>query len=352
MRTVLPVRLGGMDSRGNRFVAMAHTIDISHSGARIGGIVAELVAGEELDIQYHHRKARFSIAWVRKSGNDFMAGVKALDPAKDVWGTTLESDEIQDPYDPPKKKEVVSTRSQPRYEASASVDLITVPDHRSASAELQNLSRGGCYLKSFAPFEVGTRTELLIQLDGLRINAFGAVRSCHPAKGMGVRFTEFRTPEDKLALHAKIAELAGEEETPKQRKKVSEVSKRLQAATKELYKIEESMKLSAVDPGIFREFRQAVGQVRSTSWALQKAFEQEEEGESNTDLVAFLNTERIRLATRLCQQLCNDLKKQEIDRQSPHLADLLETVEDLFTRLAGFEFKMVDYGTRKKTRGA
>src|SRR4051812_18607260 len=141
MRTVLPVRLGGTDSLGNRFVAMAHTIDISHAGARIGGIVAELVAGEELDVQYHHRKARFGIAWVRKSGNDFMAGLKALDPSKDVWGTNLERDEVEDPYDPPKKKEVVSTRSQPRYEASASVDLITVPDHRTASAELQNLSR-------------------------------------------------------------------------------------------------------------------------------------------------------------------------------------------------------------------
>jgi hypothetical protein len=350
MRTVVPVRLGGTDSSGKRFVAMAHTIDISHSGARIGGIVAELVAGEELDLQYHHRKARFGIAWVRKSGNDYMAGLKALEPSKDVWGTTLEEREIEDTYEPPKKKEVVSTRSQPRYQASASVDLITTGDHRAASAELQNLSRGGCYLKSFVPFEVGTRTELLIQLDGLRINAYGVVRSCHPGKGMGLRFTDFRTPEDKLSVHAKIAELAGEEASPRERKKVSEVSKRLQAATKELYKIEESMKSSAVDPGIFREFRQAVGQVRSTSWALQKAFELEDEGgQSNADLVAFLNTERIRLATRLCQQLCNDLKKQEIDRQSPHLADLLETVEDLFTRLAGFEFKMVDYGTRKKT---
>lgn len=349
MRTVLPVRLGGTDRTGNRFVAMAHTIDISHSGARIGGIVAELVEGEELDVQYHHRKARFGIAWVRKSGNDYMAGLKALDPTKDVWGTTLDSSEVEDPYEAPRKKEAVSTRTHPRYQASASVDLLTIPDHRSASAELQNLSRGGCYLKSFAPFEVGTRTELLIQIDGLRINAFGVVRSCHPAKGMGLRFTDFRTPEDKLALQAKIAELAGEEETPKKRKKVSEVSERLQAATKELYKIEESMKSSAVDPAIFREFRQAVGQVRSTSWAVQKAFELEDEKQGQADVTAFLNTERIRLATRLCQQLCNDLKKQEIDRQSPHLADLLETVEDLFTGLAGFEFKMVDYGARKKS---
>jgi len=41
------------------------------------------------------------------------------------------------------------------------------------------------------------------------------------------------------------------------------------------------------------------------------------------------------------------LRRHEIDRQSPHLADLLETVEDLFTGLAGFEFKIVDYGVRK-----
>jgi hypothetical protein len=44
----------------------------------------------------------------------------------------------------------------------------------------------------------------------------------------------------------------------------------------------------------------------------------------------------------MCNHLASDLKKQEINKQSPHLAELLEVVEDLFTRLAGFEFKVVD----------
>ena len=347
MRTILPVRFGGSDISGNPFAGMAHTIDISHSGARLGGIHAELLAGDELEIQYQHRKARFEIAWVKKSGNGFLAGISALPPIKDIWGAKLDSKHVEDVYVPHKKKAAPSTRTQPRYAANASVDVLTFPDRHAANAELQNLSRGGCYLKSLTPLEIGKRTELTIQLDSLRINAFGVVRSCHPAQGMGLRFTDFLTPEDKLALHAKIAELANEEEVPKERKKVSDVSEQLQAATKQLYKIEEAMKASAVDAAVFREFRQAVGQVRSTSWAVQKAFELEGEKQGQADVIAFLNTERIRLATKICQQLCHDLKRQEIDRQSPHLADLLESVEELFTRLAGFEFKIVDYGVRK-----
>ena len=102
---------------------------------------------------------------------------------------------------------------------------------------------------------------------------------------------------------------------------------------------------------ILREFREAVGQVRSTSWAVQKFFEIGDE-QKPSEVLAFLNTERIRLATRLCQHLNNDIKRQEIDRQSPYLEGLLETVETLFTRLAGFEFRVADLGSKKKGHGA
>jgi hypothetical protein len=350
VKTVLPVRLGWMDSAGNPFMAMAHTIDISNSGVRVGGVVALLTQGSTIELQYRHRKAKFEITWVR-GGTEQQLGLRALEPTKNIWGASLDASEFQDDYEAPKKPTpVTSTRTAPRFQANASVDLVTVPEHRSLSAELQNVSSGGCYLRSFAPLESGTKAELLIQMDGLRVNAFGIVRSSHAGQGMGVKFTGFRTPEDELALNSKLAELAGEEVKPKRRKQHSELAERLQKVTKELYDVEELIKAAVVEPEILREFREAVGQVRSTSWAVQKFFELEE-GKSSEDVLAFLNTERIRLATRLCEHLCADLKRQEVDRQSPHLAALLETVEDLFTRLAGFEFKMVDLGARRRGAG-
>lgn len=352
VKTVLPIRLGGLDIRGSRFAAVAHTMDISYSGARVGGVVAEVLEGEILDLQYRHRRAKFEVSWVRRGSTDFTLGLRAIDPAKDLWGASLEDNDFEDAYEPPKKFSYVSTRKAPRYEAGASVDLLTIPSLRAASAELQNISAGGCYLKSFAPLDAGTRAELLIQIDGLRINVFGVVRSSHAGRGMGLQFTEFRTSEDKMALQAKIAELAGEEVLPEKKRTESELSQRLQAVTKELYSIEESLKKAAVEPNVLREFRQSVGQVRSTAWALQKSFEVTgTDSPNNLDVAAFLNTERIRLATRVCRHLCDDLRRHEIDRQSPHLADLLETVEDLFTGLAGFEFKIVDYGLRKVGAG-
>lgn len=353
VKTVIPVRLGGTDIAGNRFVAMAHTIDISSSGTRLGGVVAEIESGAKVELQYRHLKARFEVQWVHKTGNDQQVGLKSLEPTKDLWGASLDAKGFEDDYQAPKKvAPTASTRKAPRYTALASVDLVTLPEHRTLSSELQNISAGGCYLKCFTPLDPGHKVEMLVQLDGLRINAFGMVRSCHPAKGMGVEFTGFRAAEDELALHAKVAELAGEDKPKKKKlKEQSEVSKRLQQVTKELYDVEETIKASAVDREILREFREAVGQVRSTTWALQKAFEFEGEDEGSDDVLAFLNTERIRLATRLCRHLISDLKKREVDRQSPHLVDLLDAVEVLFTRLAGFEFTVADLGARKHRTG-
>jgi hypothetical protein len=57
LKTVLPVRLGGVNGAGKPFMAMAHTIDISRSGARVGGVVALLKQGTTVEVQCRHRKA-------------------------------------------------------------------------------------------------------------------------------------------------------------------------------------------------------------------------------------------------------------------------------------------------------
>jgi hypothetical protein len=351
VKTVLPVRLGGTGTDGQRFVAVAHTIDISSSGARLGGVVAPVAFGATIELQYQYRKAKFEVLWVGRSGDKQQVGLKCLEPGKDLWGTQLDSGNFEDDYVAPKKtSDYAAERKQPRYEAQASVDLITQADMRTVGGELQNLSAGGCYVRTFQPLDVNTKVEVLIQLDGARINAFGIVRSAQAEKGMGLEFTAFRAPEDELTLHAKVADLAGGEKVPLRLKEYSELAKRLQAVTKELYEVEEAIKSAEIEPEILSEFREAVGQVRSTSWAVQKFFEIGDE-QKPSEVLAFLNTERIRLATRLCQHLNSDIKKQEIDRQSPYLEGLLETVETLFTRLAGFEFRVADLGGKRKGAG-
>jgi len=352
VKTVLPVRLGGLGTDGERFVAVAHTIDISASGARLGGVVAPVAFGATVELQYQYRKAKFEVLWVGRSGDKQQVGLRCLEPSKDLWGTQLDSGNFADDYVAPRKaQDYAAYRKQPRFEAQASVDLITQPDLRTFGGELQNLSAGGCYVRTFTPLDVNTKVEVLIQLDGARINAFGIVRSSQPEKGMGLEFTAFRAPEDELTLHAKVADLAGGEKVPLRLKEYSQLATRLQAVTKELYEVEEAIKSAQIEPEILREFREAVGQVRSTSWALQKFFEIGDE-QKPSEVLAFLNTERIRLATRLCQHLNNDIKRQEIDRQSPYLEGLLETVETLFTRLAGFEFRVADLGSKRKGHSA
>src|SRR5262249_26657745 len=103
VKTVLPIRLGGIDSTGKPFMAMAHTIDISHSGARVGGVVAMLTRGGAVELQYRHRKAKFEISWIRSGGNEQQLGLRALEPLKEIWGASLDTSDFQDDYEAPKK---------------------------------------------------------------------------------------------------------------------------------------------------------------------------------------------------------------------------------------------------------
>jgi hypothetical protein len=115
----------------------------------------------------------------------------------------------------------------------------------------------------------------------------------------------------------------------------------LQAITQELYGIEQLMKSSTLNPEILHDFRQSVGSVRNTGWALQRWMELRDRNENPFPVLAYLNTERIRLATRTCRALYDDMRSNEVKTNKKQLADLLHSIEDLFTHLAGIDFAVI-----------
>ena len=68
----------------------------------------------------------------------------------------------------------------------------------------------------------------------------------------------------------------------------------------------------AVEPAALQEFRQALGHVRNTSWMLQQLIELRQNGRERLPLLTMLNTERLRLAASLCNDLAGFLPTAKV----------------------------------------
>lgn len=87
VKMVLPVRVSGTDNEGTPFSFLAHTLDFSRSGARLGGIRHALQVGETVTLEYKLRQARFAVRWVGPLGtrSEHQAGVQSLEPENFLW---------------------------------------------------------------------------------------------------------------------------------------------------------------------------------------------------------------------------------------------------------------------------
>ena len=74
---------------GNKESHLAHTLDISNDGVKLGGCRGEMKVGDKIEIQYHHNQARFRIAWIvaHEGSSEKQVGAECLEPGKNVWGT-------------------------------------------------------------------------------------------------------------------------------------------------------------------------------------------------------------------------------------------------------------------------
>ena len=88
VKAVLPVRIKGKDSAGKSFEELAHTLDVTAQGARLGSVRHELNVKDEITIFYRQRKTQFRVVWVKKmqGTNEFQIGLQALSQDKEGWG--------------------------------------------------------------------------------------------------------------------------------------------------------------------------------------------------------------------------------------------------------------------------
>lgn len=91
IKAVLPVQVGGNDSSGSSFQEIAHTLDITLAGARLGAIHHELKVRDELTVQYRRRKMTFRVIWTRllEGTGEYQVGLQALEQEEKGWGFDL-----------------------------------------------------------------------------------------------------------------------------------------------------------------------------------------------------------------------------------------------------------------------
>jgi hypothetical protein len=73
---------------GRKDIHVAHTLDVSKRGVRLGGYRGDMNVGDKIEIQYHHKQAQFRVAWIAapKGSSEKQIGAECLEPGKQIWG--------------------------------------------------------------------------------------------------------------------------------------------------------------------------------------------------------------------------------------------------------------------------
>ena len=90
-KAVLPVRIKGKDGSGKAFEELAHTLDVTPTGVRLGSVRRELGAKDEVTIFFRQRRMQFRVVWTKKmkGTSEFQVGLQALTQEKEAWGLTF-----------------------------------------------------------------------------------------------------------------------------------------------------------------------------------------------------------------------------------------------------------------------
>jgi hypothetical protein len=84
-KMVLPVKISVGGSSG-----LAHTVDITDTGAALGGVRMQLQTGGIVGLQRGSNKSKFRIAWVRElAPNELRVGIECLEKQSNFWGVDL-----------------------------------------------------------------------------------------------------------------------------------------------------------------------------------------------------------------------------------------------------------------------
>jgi len=91
MPAVLPVRVRGTNASGVSFEGLAHTLDLTPAGVRLGAIRHQLKVLDTLTIFYHQRRMEFTVVWTKllDCKGEHQVGLQPFALEEEPWGISL-----------------------------------------------------------------------------------------------------------------------------------------------------------------------------------------------------------------------------------------------------------------------
>jgi hypothetical protein len=214
-KVVLPVTV----IRNNGEKSLAHTLDVTMSSARLGGLFTSVDPGEVVEIQRGALRAKFQVVWVGAANSALggQAGAHGLFTGKNVWGVDLPADQPDLSVDTNALRSrypLVCTgrgknerRWHRRLECTGSASVLAPSGKFPVYAEIKDISLGGVYLETATAFPVNTKVHLKMNVAGIAVDMPGTVRTSKPQVGMGIGFQRAsRENEERLAMAVETLE--------------------------------------------------------------------------------------------------------------------------------------------------
>ena len=203
-KMVLPVTV----FRGNTEAKqLAHTLDVTETSARLGGLRMQLEPGEIIEIQRGGVKAKFQVYWMGIPGTELegQAGVRGLDQGKSIWSTHLPADQPDIAVDAlhlrqgdAKNRAPIISRSEQsetfRYECNAGATVRAPGSNYPFRAQIKTIHSGGVDVESITTLPLNTVVNLQTKVEGIQLETAGMVTCSTHRVGMEISFHKV-TPE-------------------------------------------------------------------------------------------------------------------------------------------------------------
>jgi hypothetical protein len=340
LKSVLPVRLYGMDGTGKAFNVMVRTVDISPSGARLQGVELALQPGDIVGLQYGVEKARCRVVWVGEhQDTNAQVGLTMLQPAKRFWGVDFSNS--ADTFTGAHKIVPADAagprperRLSRRYPCDIGTELVSEGTATLLWGRCTDISSGGCYVETRSPVPKGSRFHIRLRSEIAPFQADCVVCSFHPLLGMGLHFEDM-SQDDARAL-GKILVLGTSSQpaptaspSPAIEPPPPEIAQ-LQRLLMTLNSITESAPKCFSDAGALAAFRQAIHAATSLTADVESAYQQ---GGGKKSLSAAMPVAVLKYRTKLLAEIGSDLGNTQNaiscgERDIEQLRSVLRTMEE------------------------
>jgi hypothetical protein len=223
-KLVLPVTVIRRDGQEKQ---LAHTLDITEVSARLGGLYTLLEPGEVIQIQRGAVEVKFQVFWMGAQGSamEGQAGVRSLEPGKDIWGINLPVDETDTTKSPAvlrkdsflarlEGRPATEKRWHTRFECNGGASVRAEGSGYPMHGQVKDIAQGGAYVETLTPITVNREVYVKMNLEGVPIESSGVVRTSYPMVGMGVSFQNM-SPENQQKLDRIIQAIRNRLTAPK-----------------------------------------------------------------------------------------------------------------------------------------